>query len=166
MKGRIGHLTEEQIITAVVDEEGLKEEQRRHLQTCPLCREERAALTSGLERLGQLAAHFTPAPQRRPAIPNREPRPLRFRGVAFATGFAAALLVALIWGPAFLSDSPRQMVAEFSEETAMTLFLVEDILEESALPDDYSDLVAVSEGYFDDEFMEFLVPDEGYENSV
>lgn len=166
MKGRNGHLDEDQIIAVVVDEEGLKEEQRRHLETCPLCREEKAALASGLDRLGRMAVKFTPALQRRPSIPARESRLLSFRRMVFATGFAAALLVALIWGPAFLSDPTRQRVVEFSDDEEMDLFLVEDILAESALPDYYLDMAASSPDFFDEEFMELLIPSEEYESAV
>jgi len=166
MKDRIGHLNEGQIIDAVIDERGLKERQRRHLEMCPLCREEKAALTAELERLGQMAANFTPAPQKRPFIPARESRPFTFRRMALATGFAAALLVALIWGPAFLSDPRIQEVAEFSGEEEMDLFLVEDILAESALPENYLDMAASSQSYFDEEFMELLIPSGEYNDSV
>jgi anti-sigma factor RsiW len=166
MKGRIDHLNEEQIIDAVIDGGALEEEQRRHLETCPLCREEKAALTSELDHLGQMAANFTPAPQRRPFIPVRESRLLTFRRMVFATGFAAALLVALIWGPALLSDPRIQEVAEFSDDGEMDLFFVEDILEESALPDHYLDMAASSQSYFDEEFMELLIPSGEYNDSV
>jgi hypothetical protein len=166
MKDRIGHLHEEQIIDSVIDAKGLKEEQRQHLETCPRCSEERAALRLELDRLGQMATDFTPAPQKKPFIPVPESRLLTFRRMAFATGFAAALLVALLWGPAFLSDHGIQEVAEFSNEEEMVLFLVEDILEESALPDLYLDVAATSDNYFDEEFMEFLIPSGEYNDSV
>lgn len=166
MKVRVGHLNEGQIIDAVIDEKGLKEAPRRHLEMCPLCREEKAALTAELDRLGQMAVNFTPAPQRRPFIAARESRPLAFRRMALAAGFAAALLVALIWGPTFFSDPRIQEVAELSDEDQMDLFLVEDILEESALPEHYMDMAASSPSYFDEEFMELLIPSGEYDDSV
>ena len=166
MKTEIGHLNEEQIIAVIVDEEGLKEEQRRHLETCPLCREEKAALISKLDRLGRMAAEFTPQPQKRPAIPTRESHLLCFRRMALAAGLGAALLIAFIWGPALVPDPATQMVAEFSGDEEMDVFLIDDILDESSLPDYYLDMAASSDSYFDEEFMEFLIPSEGYEDAV
>ena len=166
MNGRSGHLNQEQLIDAVIDEEGLKEEQRRHLEGCPLCGEAKAAHMSELYRLGQLAADFTPAPQKRPFIPVRESRLLSFRRMAFAAGFTAVILAALIWGPALISDPGTHEVVEFAGEEEMNLFLVEDILEESALPEHYLDMAASSHSYLDEEFMELLIPSGEYDDAV
>jgi hypothetical protein len=166
MKTEIGHLNEKQLIAAVVAEEGLKEKPRRHLETCSLCRGERDALTSKLDLLGRMAKEFTPRPRKRPAIPLRESHPISFRRMALAAGLGAALLVAFIWGPALIPDPATQMVVELAGDEEMEVFLVDDILDESALPDYYLDMAASSDSYFDDEFMEILVPLEGYDNAV
>ncbi len=166
MSARNGHLNEEQIIDAVIDEGGLKEEQRRHLETCTVCREEKADLKLKLDRLGQMAADYTPEPQTSPSISVPESRFLTFRRMAFATGFAAAVIVALIWGPAFFSDPGIQEVAVVSGEEEIDVFLVEDILEESALPDHYLEMAASSSSYFDEEFMDLVIPSEEYDDSV
>ena len=165
MKDRVGHLNEEQIIDSVIEGGGLTEEQRRHLETCPLCSEQRGALRSELDRLGRMAADYTPKPQNRPVISIPEFRLLTFRRTAFAAGFAVALLVFLLWGPAFFSD-PEQELAVLSNGEEMALLFVEDILEESASPYLDLDVAATSDAYFDEEFMELLVPTGEYNDSV
>jgi hypothetical protein len=86
--------------------------------------------------------------------------------MALAAGIGAALLIAFIWGPSFIPDPVTQMVAEVSGDEEMDVFLVEDILDEAALPDIYLDMAASSESYFDEEFMELLIPSEVYDDAV
>ena len=56
------------------------------------------------------------------------------------------------------SDSPEQMKASLSVNSEVRLYLMEEILEEPALSGHYLDITQTSYGYFDDEFLEFVVP--------
>ncbi len=64
------------------------------------------------------------------------------------------------------TDSSKQITTRLAMETEEDLYLLEDILEESALPEYYLDIAVTFNSYFDDEFLEFITPMEEESNSV
>jgi len=169
MKDKDIHLNEDQILVSLVGEEDLSVEKRRHLLDCDVCQAKRMTLMSELERLGEMARDFAPLPEKKVVIPLREPRHFSFRLPAFAAGLALIVLIASVWSLMFFADSSKQMsqmTAQLSRGTEISLDLVDDILGESILPQYYLDIFAASYSYFDDEFLEFLVPVEVPSNSV
>ena len=158
MRQRGDHLTEEQICVCVVDETDLAEDARGHLLRCPACREAKAALESDLERFGQKARGFVPAPRKKIEIPLKKSRGFGFRLPAFAAVAAAVLFVIMLWGPGFFRDGSKEERAESLSELDTDLYLVEDILDESPLPTYYLDIAGASYSYMDDEFLELIAP--------
>ncbi len=160
------HLSEDQILLSLVDETDLSEQKQSHLLACPVCQEKKTALMSELERMGEMAKHFAPLPQQKPMLPLRESWHLRFRLPIFAAGLAVILLIAFLGSMSLFTDSSKQMTARVSTEREADLPLMDDLLEESAMPEYYLDIAVDSSSYFDDEFLNFVVPLEEQFDSV
>ncbi len=100
------HLYEDRLIVAVLAEEDLSQDERRHLVECPACaalRDHLAADLAGLEELGQQAVEVPPRrfalPPEPPALPRRRRWPLAAGG-SLALAAVALLAVWLgVWGP-------------------------------------------------------------------
>lgn len=166
MEDKRMHLNEDQILLSVVDETDLSEHKKSHLQACPICQEKRTALMSELERMGEMAKHFTPLPQQKPMLPFRESWHFGFRLPIFAAGLAVILLIAFLGSMSLFTDSSKQMTVRLSTEREADLPLMDDILEESAMPEYYLDIAVDSSSYFDDEFLKFVAPLEEQSDSV
>lgn len=166
MKDKKIHLNEDQILLSLIDENDLPEEMRSHLENCNACQDKRESLLSELECLGKMAGEFTPEPRKRPILPVRESGRKRYHFPAFATGLASAVLVAFLCNVVLFSDSPEQMKADLSVESEVRLHLMEEILEEPALSGPYLDITQTAYSYFDDEFLEFVVPEEEESNPL
>ncbi|KKK71690.1 hypothetical protein LCGC14_2911390 [marine sediment metagenome] len=93
-------------------------------------------------------------------------RPQRLDENEFAAGVALVLIIALALSLVLFTDSSKQMTAQLSTEKEAYLYLLDEILEEAYLPDHYLDITAASNSYFDDEFVEFVVPLGDQFNSV
>ena len=158
MKGSEIHLNEDKILLSLVDKNDLSEEMRNHLEDCKACRDKRASLLSELECLGKMAGEFTPEPRKRPILQVQETRRKRFHFPVFATGLASAVLVVFLCSVTLLSDSPEQMKTGLSVNSGVRLHMMEDILEEPVLSGHYLDITQTSSNYFDDEFLEFVIP--------
>jgi hypothetical protein len=75
------HLSQDQVIKAVIDEERLPPEARVHLSACDVCQEKKDEAEMRLRRLGRMAQSLAPQPSRgkigvadyfrRPALPGR-----------------------------------------------------------------------------------------------
>ena len=113
-----------------------------------------------------MAGEFTPVPRKRPIPPVRESGRKRYHFPVFATGLASAVLVVFLCSIILLSDSPEQMKASLSVNSEVRLHMMEDILDESALSGHYLDITQTSYGYFDDEFLEFVIPVEEESNPL
>ena len=112
-----------------------------------------------------MAGEFTPAPRKRPILPVRESGRKRYHFPVFATGLASAVVVAFLCSVVLFSDSPEQMEADLSVKSEVRLHLMEEILEETALSGHYLDITQTSYSYFDDEFLEFVIPvEEGFDS--
>lgn len=166
MKDKKIHLNEDQVLLSLVDENDLPEEMRSHLGDCTACQDKRMSLLSELEYMGKMACEFTPTPQKRPILPAREPGRKRYHFPVFATGLASAVLVAFLCSIILFSDSPEQMKADLSVKSEVRLHLMEEILEEPALSGPYLDITQTAYSYFDDEFLEFVIPVEEEFDSV
>lgn len=160
------HLSEDQILLSLVDENDLSQEVRSHLLACTACQEKKTALISELEHLGQMAKDLAPLPRQKPLPLVRESRHFSFRLRVLAAGFAVVLIIACLLSLVFFTDSSKQMTARLSTEMETDLYLVDEILEESTLPEYYLDIAVTSYSYFDDEFLEFVVPLEEQLDSV
>ena len=178
------HLNEDQIIMSVVDEDDLPESVKSHLKACPLCQEQRRGLMSQLDKMGGMAKDLAPQPKAGPlAYPKPwGPKPwdagawqrVFSRWPVFASALACFLIIAGIWGLMLLQGPEgkpqvRQVnIASDSsvEQRVAEMVFIEDLLEESALPDYYLDIAVASPEDFDDEFLEFVVPVEETDDSA
>jgi len=166
MKDKTIHLSEDQLLFSLVDENDLSQDIKSHLWACPSCRQKKTAFELELDRLGERAKAFTPDPKQEPALLLQKSRAFFSRPAIFAAGFALVLIIVLASIIVRFTDSSKQMTARLSSEKEAYLYLVDEIVEEPNLPDLYLDIIAASNNYFDDEFVEFVVPLEDQANSV
>jgi hypothetical protein len=166
MKDKSIHLSEDQILLSLVDENDLSEDTKSHFLACPACRRKKATFVLELDRLGEKAKDFTPDLKQKPVLFPRKPRYFFPRIPIFAAGFALVLIIVLALSLVLFTDSSKQMTAQLSTEKEEYLYLLDEILEEPYLSDHYLDITAASNSYFDDEFVEFVVPLEDPLNSV
>jgi len=175
------HLNEDQIIVAIVDEGDLTEGLKRHLRSCPLCREQKRLLVSQLEAMGAMAKDLAPRPKTIPLSDPRHwgpghwnPRAWRrafFRWPVFASGLACFVIIAGLWGLMLFQGTPvktpvMSAPGPTTGQNLAGLVFIEDLLEESALPDYYLDITVSSPVNFGDEFLEFVFPMEEADDSA
>jgi len=140
-----GHLSEETIIDAIIDEAGLGADVRRHLLQCPACRAEKEALEGKLTRFGQLAQERMPEPRRRPRLSverSREAgRTWRFRPT-FGMGLAMASLIILVLSPFVVRHGKQPSLDKvYLEMLQDEKFMAEiENLEENPLPKFYVEI--------------------------
>jgi hypothetical protein len=160
------HLGEEQIIVSIVDENDLPEKKRRHLESCPACRETRGELLDQLQKMGHMAMTLAPRP---PTIRLPEPKAswgLSFRWPVVASALASLLIIAAVWSLMLFRGSRIEIPPGTPGQQIVGLSSIDDILEESVLPPYYQDMALISFEYFDDDFMDFVVPLEGTDESM
>ncbi len=141
-KPATGHLDQEQIIGAVVDESGLDEAARSHLLECSVCRAERESLERALGQFGRIARERTPLPLRRPKLTTgRSWLPSIFGpgwriNPAIGVAVAFASILALVLNPAvFRHNNSRNLDKVYQEMVQDEKFMAEvERLEEEPLP--------------------------------
>ena len=166
MKDKSMHLNEDHILVSLVDENDLPEDIKSHLQACSICQEKKITLISELENLGKTAKAFTPLPRQKPVLFLQKSRYYIFRRPVFTAGFSIILIIMCLISFQLFTNSSKQITTRLAMETEEDLYLLEDILEESALPEYYLDIAVTFNSYFDDEFLEFITPMEEESNSV
>ncbi|MFC1579854.1 hypothetical protein ACFL4N_02970 [Thermodesulfobacteriota bacterium] len=155
------HLDEDQIIVSMVDEHDLPGKSKSHLETCPECQERKGVLMAQLEGMGHMAKKMAPRPR---SIRLPEPKiswGLSFRWPVVASGLASLFIIVAVWGLMFLGGPPLKMAPTPAGQQMVGLSFIDDILEDSVLPAYYQDIAPVSFEYFDDAFMDFVIPLEG-----
>lgn len=160
------HLTEKEIIQAVMDETDLPESTREHLLKCQICRNEKEGLRDQLSLLGNTAKRLSPLPRKSFKLPQKDvfkiPRVWRWQWQSLlAAGMAAAMIfVVLLWKTPSLiyrQDRGAEMTVEFVKDEQ----LMADIssLVENPLPEIYLDLSGESISDVSEEFINFVIPD-------
>ena len=153
------HLGEKDILQAVIDGTDLPILQQQHLQDCFQCRSQKERLENELTRLGQLAEHYAPEPQRRITVPEQKVRTTFFnRGFAFSAGAVAAVVI-VVWAT-FLIRSQQGSIGNLAQNMveAERLMMEIDVLVENALPQVYLDIVGETNLNKDQDFLDFLIP--------
>ena len=159
------HLDEEQLSRAVVDEADLSTSLRKHLSQCSECLGAKERLELDLTGLGRMAARLAPSPRRRVSLTPITKTTRRTLTWRFAGGPALGMaLVIIVAGWFFLFRTTSQ-----DRLTALTVEMWEDYdllteieaLAENPLP--LSLQITAEESYstFDEDFVDFLVPDIG-----
>lgn len=157
------HLAEERISISLVDGGWLTQEEKDHLDTCPECAGRRDRLLSSLAALSQTARRHTPAPPRRVVLPAEAPlNPMAWlmrwsMGLAFA--LAGVLIVAVYIMGQFHGRGPGFPDAAEADRDALLLAQVRS-LEDDPLPRAYKYIIPEVDLRLDEEFFDFLIPDE------
>jgi hypothetical protein len=187
------HLTEEQIIQAELDASDLSPQQREHLESCESCRRELANLGDGLMGLSRLAARSVEVPERSFRLPDEasfkipaKPAPWaalkKWWAEHTALGLGGGLVMAAVMVMAVLIGlrDPRPAAERTfaSQEQELEFILAVDKYDEErsedlldpplAQPSPFAEFVmAAGDDEMDDEFMQFLAPDdEGEETGL
>jgi hypothetical protein len=162
------HLDEDQVIYSVVDENSLTATIRNHLYSCPICQRKKQQMEQELHNLGGMAKKFAPLPRKEFRLPlHKTPISWSWRPV-FATGFAAIILIAVIWWSTLFTPSQKKMMAKNILEMEKDQQLMAEIftMEEYAPLDFYPDISVESYISYFDEFMEFVVSMEENQKDV
>ena len=167
------HLTQNDLMMAMISRNDLPDETAAHLSSCPTCKRNLEQITLRYRRLGRLAARLTPKPTRSVRIPagasmvsNRKNRSL------WAVGLTAAVIVLLTVfgphpfgkGPGDPSGSPASLQMAQTSLSDQQLLSEVNALVEDALPQSIQEIAAVEIPQFDEDLINWVVPsieDEG-----
>lgn len=158
------HLTEAQILQAVVDLSDLTDVQQAHLKGCPACLAKKDRLDHMLSQVGNMARASAPAVVSRPVFTDRPtailPRSLfnfrPFIRIALPVVFVLVIVATVL----VLKPAPVTHMA--SEEAPMIdpeqLLSDIDSLIENPLPQGFQPLLSFAGIDSEEDFMEFIVP--------
>jgi hypothetical protein len=141
---KISHLDDNQIIEAVINEEGLDGMLRRHLSECSACRAQKEGLQTSLAQFGEISRGHTPLNYRKPKLTDKKAgsmvRAWRIHP-ALAVCAALALLVLLLSPLAIERDKLFTKEVVYREMLQDQKFMAEiRNLEENPLPGFYVDI--------------------------
>ena len=160
MKDSEIHLSEEQLICAVVQEDDLGQAVKNHLLACSKCKTEKKRFEHDLNSLGRLAKDFTPKPVKRPAPALKDKKVHRpFRPI-MAAGFALMLLLVALWWTGTQEPVENMMYSQILQEMEEDIDLMEKIerLESLALSGMVMETNGESYEQLNEEFLNFVVP--------
>ncbi|MEJ2099173.1 MAG: hypothetical protein P8X68_04265 [Desulfobacterales bacterium] len=154
------HLTENDILQAVIDDTDLSDRQKAHLAQCIHCRSLKEQLEKELARLGQLAKRYSPSPQRRITVFERKERSPFFawRFALSAAAIVAVILVVL--GTFLIRNQQQRSIGNLAQNMveAERLMTEVNVLVESALPPVYLDIIGETDSSTEEDFIDFLIP--------
>jgi predicted anti-sigma-YlaC factor YlaD len=161
------HLSEKEILVAVVDAADLDRPRRQHLAACGHCRSQIEAVTGDLAQMSRIAESTSPAVKRPFRAPPQE-RARRHRlpfGRRLAAGLAVAVACIIVGGIYWQNQlQQRQFVQEMAE--AEQLMRQVDLLVENPLPQTIMSISAEGLGAHDEDFFRFLIPDESRDSTL
>jgi hypothetical protein len=140
------HLSEAELLLAVVDAADLSTEKGAHLEACPVCRDAREHLRACFLRLGGTARELAPVPTRPFRLPPQSPSAAlwRFKPL-WAMGLAAAMVLAVVavrgmW-PSYSEPVPTAAMLEADRRLGEAV----DALVADALPPSFQQLASLDE---------------------
>jgi hypothetical protein len=159
------HLSEDEIVVAMVDSEDLPPARQKHLHHCQHCEIARRRLERGLVRFGEHADQWTPSPLG-PAPLFDRPRKIHgigwnwaWKGVSAAAAATLVIMFLHLWPrPSIVGPLYHQSVAEKDRSETERLVGQVNALVENPLPAAYTALTGGNGPLLDDEFMDFIVP--------
>ena len=156
------HLNEDQISVAVIDAKDLTGVEQAHLSRCQQCRDRVGRIREDLRRIGRCAQTYAPEPHRPVSLPSGKTiRRNRYRGFGLVpAAIAVGLLILAIWWTGLVNvgvESPDPKLSSI-EQTTDSDFET-PLLTDSALPDVFLEMIGEDESDFNEDFMEFVVPD-------
>ncbi len=162
------HLTEDQVIRAVVDETELPADLGAHLTGCPECRERKNRLELELAALGEAASKLAPRPRRSVVLPEREEKAQGWFGGHHSWALASAVcavLVVFFVGWNFFVRLPQEHLAGVEMEMQQDEQFMAEINElvENPLPQVYRAISGEGYAEVDEDLMDFVIPEAGEE---
>jgi hypothetical protein len=158
------HLTEDEILMALVDETDLAPELRKHFLTCSRCKGEKIKIEQQLCDLSQMAEQMAPVPTRSIGLPENRDRTYfrsrwRLRPV-LAAAAAMILVMILVWPQAkiYIRTHIEKDVTTHDVQQDNQLIAQVDVLVKDALPRKYQNILGADETEFDQDFIRFIVP--------
>ncbi len=157
------HLTQDQLMMAMVDTKDLPDSVVAHLESCVQCRQKKDAIARRFENLGKMARKLSPEPMRAVRLKDYKMKNRlrqKWRIIpALGIAVAAVLMLVTFWMPRVFNKSTQ--MADHADpieiiEDRRFMAEVEKLLE-NPLPDGYRDLIPVEPEMADD-FMDFIVP--------
>ena len=171
---RDDHVSEENLIQAVIDPEDLSLELREHLDSCQFCRLDKERLEGSLIKLGDLAQKYAPTPQKIQMVATAQVRRHWAYSWNLATAVTAALLIAAVtWWAIPLTKSPNMKSPGIGLD-ALTLQMDQDAellnrieyLEDNPLPLALADISGESSLDLNEDFLDFVNPSEDNDQSL
>lgn len=159
-----GHLQEERIIWAVVDEKELVPEELQHLRNCPACAMKVAQFQAQLRDFGEKARQAVPPLARPVTLPREKASPVSSH-VGWLPFFGAAAMAAfaLFFYFAEVETRPVPQVEQLQSRKIVLEdeFLMQEIsaLVEDPLTEEMHVISGDDGAGFDDDFWDFAVPD-------
>ena len=153
------HLSQEDLLLALVDRNDLDSQQAVHLNECPVCQQKLDRIALRYDRMGKLAAHLAPAPAANIRLPQKVSPASRSRlRPLMAVGAAAAmvLLITTIW-PRTHTEIPIQASPPMVISDRQLMQEI-DALVDNALPPAVQQLAAVATPQFDEDLINWIVP--------
>jgi hypothetical protein len=159
------HLSEDEIVVALVDPADLASTRQRHLHHCHHCETARRRLERGLARFGERVDQWTPSPIGPASLPDRSKWihgigwNWAWKGITAAAVAALVIMVVNLWpqvatiGPLY----PSGVAENGHVETGLLAGQV-NALVENALPAAFVELTGGNGSLLDDEFMDFIIP--------
>ncbi len=175
MKNQDVHLNEDKIIRAIVDENDLTTSEQNHLSKCSLCQKEKQEFKQVLIRMGDMSQELVPSARRRFIPTSQKSRSLFRWQPALVTGFVIVLLMMGIWWSSLFKGLQENGSVQIVQKMESDQQFVAEITlaEDYALPDRYLHIIGTSneddydnyddynnydDDYYDDEFLEFVLP--------
>ena len=157
------HITQDELITAVIDKGPLTPEKQAHLDSCPVCRSESERLVGDLAALGDMAKAAVPPMRTTIMLPEAEVlKPARPWGLrlAYGSALAAALVVLVLAMPVFRVTPNNKLEVMYQNILSDAKLMIEiDRMVENPMPDDWADSGDDSETGEDDDTIDDIVPD-------
>ena len=157
-----GHLSEERIVMAVVDEKELSEENYLHLLDCRLCQGKVEQFMSHLQEFGERAELSVPPLTKIMRMPLAESSSAKHKPswIHFVGAAAMAGLILFLYFLGMDAMSPKLATVQGPENLLEDEDLMQEISEmvEYPLPTELYEITGDAAG-FDDDFMQFIVPD-------
>ena len=156
------HLKEEQIIWAVIDEKELAGADRNHLLECQLCNKKVEQIKDELQELGENSRLSVPSLTKNIILPPEEPTLVSHKS-SWLSSFGVAAMAGLVLFFYFLgmeTMTPRLTPFQSSEALLEDESLMDEIFQmvENPLSDELYEITGENGG-FDEEFLQFVVPD-------
>jgi hypothetical protein len=158
------HLQEEQILWAVIDEKELAGDDRQHLLECRVCKKKVEQFGNELQKFGQEARQTVPPFSRPVKLPKEKPVRVS-HNVGWLPFFGAAAMAGFVVFFYFMSMETMAPTKSANVPSQESLLEDESLMREISemveypLPDDMYEIYGNNGIGFDDDFLQFLVPD-------